>query len=171
MPHFRIAVPGIALCALLVTPAAPAQELDRNLPFQIDAAAIELDQKTGSAVYRGKVVLVQGSMRIEADRVEVQMDKRRLANVVATGKPVRLRALLENKDDELLANAERIVYRASARTVELSGNAWVRQGADEFRAQHMTYGLDNKRLSADGSGAEDGRVKAIFHPKPKDESR
>jgi lipopolysaccharide export system protein LptA len=101
------------------------------------------------------------------------MDKRRPTTVTATGKPVYLRALLEDQDDELQAHAQRIVYRADQRSIELSGNAWVRQGEDEVRAEILTYDLDRQRLRASGAEAGapggDGRVYAIFHPKAKDE--
>lgn len=167
--HTRLA---ILLCILLapgVSAQAQTLEQNRSLPFQVDAAAVEVDQKTGNSVYRGKVVLSQGGMRLEAERVEVRMNRRRLDVVTATGKPVRLRALLENREDELLANAERIVFRVEAREIELTGNAWVRQGADEFRAHHMTYAIDEKRLVARGAdgNADDSRVHAVFHPKPR----
>jgi lipopolysaccharide export system protein LptA len=157
------------LCAGLATAPAHALEPDRQLPFQVKADAVELDQKTGSSVYRGHVVLSQGSMRIEADRVEVRSPGRRLNTVIAVGKPVRVRALIEDSFDELRADANRVEFRATEREVELTGGAWVRQAADQIRAERITIGLDDKRMSASGTDTGDGRVYAIFHPKRKSE--
>jgi lipopolysaccharide export system protein LptA len=160
------------LCLLAAALAAPAQALDadRQMPFQMDAAKVEIDQKTGTAVYRGNVVMSQGSLRIEADKVVGKMEKGQLTTVTATGKPVKVRALLEDSDQELLANAQRIVFRANTRELELTGEAWVRQGANEFRAQQIRYALDEQRLQAIGKDAEAGRVHAVFHP-PKDDAK
>jgi lipopolysaccharide transport protein LptA len=79
---------------------------------------------------------------------------------------VRLRALLDNRADELKANAERLVYFANTRALELSGNVLLRQGGDQFSAQHLRYTLDDQRLIAHGSDAEDGRVHALIQPPP-----
>jgi lipopolysaccharide export system protein LptA len=155
---------------LLLAAPAHALEADRDQPFKISAVSVEIDEKTGTALYRGNVVVKQGSVRIEADRLEVRMEKKRVGVVIATGKPVRMRGRLDDRPDELLANAERLVYRVALRELDLSGNAWIRQGTDEFHAHQIHYGLNDKRLSAVGKDAGDGRVRAIIHPKPKSEN-
>jgi lipopolysaccharide export system protein LptA len=160
---------ALLLAAALGAAAAHALEADRDLPFQINAAAVDVDQRTGVSVYRGNVVLTQGSMRIEADRVEVRTVKGSLTQVLATGKPVRLRALLEDSDSELRADAERVVYRAATFDVELTGNAWVRQGTDEIRARQIVYSLADHGMSATGADGDDGRVYAIIQPRKKNE--
>jgi lipopolysaccharide export system protein LptA len=154
---------------LLVAPAH-ALEVDRELPFQLDAAKVTIDQKTGTAVYRGNVVMTQGSLRLEADKVIGKMEKGQLATVTATGKPVKVRALLDEGEQELHANAERIVFRADTRELELMGEAWVRQGENEFRAHQILYSLDAQRLQAFGKDTEGGRVRAVFHPQKKEEA-
>ena len=155
---------------MLVAPAH-ALEADRELPFQLDAAKVTMDQKTGTAVYRGNVVMSQGSLRLEADKVIGKMEKGRLTTVTATGKPVKVRALLGEGEQEMRANAERIVFRADTRELELMGEAWVQQGENEFRAHQILYSLDQQRLQAFGKDAETGRVRAVFHPQKKDDDK
>jgi lipopolysaccharide export system protein LptA len=111
----------------------------------------------------------QGSLRMEADLVVGKMEKGRLVTVTATGKPVRVRALLQAGEQELMANAERIVFRARSRELELFGNARVQQGTNEFRANQIIYALDDERLQAFGKDAGDGRVHAVFYPEKKDD--
>jgi lipopolysaccharide transport protein LptA len=89
---------------------------------------------------------------------------------LATGNPVRLRAQLES-DNELLADAERIEYRLDALQVVLSGNARVRRGEDEIRAQQIVYGLTDGSISASGADEGDGRVRAIIHPNQKNDAQ
>ncbi len=149
--------------------AAPAHGLkdDRDQPLRVTAASVHVDEKAGVTVYRGNVVLVQGSLRIEADRLEVRTRGPQLDTVTASGRPVRVRALLDNRADELKADTERLVYRANARELELSGKVSLRQGGDQFSAEHLRYTLDGQRLVAHGSDAEDGRVHAVIQPPAK----
>ncbi|HKQ29939.1 MAG TPA: lipopolysaccharide transport periplasmic protein LptA [Burkholderiales bacterium] len=161
----KFALPTLLLAFASLT-AAPvhAREGDRNQPLNVRAATVNVDEKSGVAVYRGNVLLIQGSLRVEADRLEVRTDKnRRLQTLIATGRPARLRGFTQDRDDELQADAERIVYQAAKREIEISGNAWARQGRDEFRAEHIFYGIDDKQLIA--RGGADGRVHMIFQPR------
>lgn len=138
--------------------------------LNVKADAVNIDEKTGTAVYRGRVVLTQGGLHVEADRLEVRTDKnRRLSSVIATGRPAKLRGFIESTNEEMSAEAERVVYRATGREIEMTGNVWARQGRDEFRAQQINYGIDSKQLSAKGTGQADGRVHIIFQPRSKDE--
>ena len=150
--------------ALLACGPTHARDTDRRDPLNVRAATVNVDEKSGIAVYRGNVVMTQGSLRLEADRLEVRTDKnRRLQTLIATGRPARLRGFTENRDEELQADAERVVYQAAKREIEMSGNAWARQGTDEFRAEHIYYGIDDKQLIA--KGGPDGRVHVIFQPR------
>lgn len=155
------------LAATLVATPALALDTDRNAPFRMNAVSVEIDQKAGTALYRGNVVMTQGSLRLEADRVEAKMKDGHLVEVTALGKPTRVRARRQEGEEEMLADAERIVYRADTRDLELTGSAYVRQGANEFRAHYILYGLDDQRLSALGSDEQDGRVQAVYYPESK----
>lgn len=139
---------------------------DRDQPLQVSAASVHMDEKTGLTVYRGNVVLVQGGLRIEADRLEARMRGQQLETVTAIGRPVRVRALLDNRKEELKASAERLVYHANARALELSGNVSLNRGGDQFSAQTLRYALDARHVVAHGSDAGDGRVHAVIQPPP-----
>ncbi len=156
----------IAPLLLLPVPAARALQQDRDQPVKVNAASVNMNEKTGVTVYRGNVVLVQGSLRIDADQVEVRTRHMRMDTVTAVGRPVRLRALLDNREDELKASAERLVLYAETRSVDLSGNVHLRQGGDQFSAQHLHYALDEQHISAKGGDNTDERVYAIIQPSP-----
>jgi lipopolysaccharide export system protein LptA len=155
----------IGLVSLSMSQLLHARESERGQPLNVKAASVNVDEKTGTAVYRGNVVLTQGSLRLEADRLEVRTDKnRRMQILIATGHPARLRGFTETREDELQADAERVVYQAVKREIEMTGNVWARQGRDEFRAEHIYYGIDNEQLIARGDGA-DGRVHVTLYPR------
>ena len=157
---------SLMIAPLLLLPMTVARALkqDRDQPVKVNAASVNMNEKTGVTVYRGNVVLIQGSLRIEADNVEVRTRDMRVDTVTAVGRPVRLRALLDNREAELKASAERLVLYAETRSVDLSGNVQLRQGGDQFSAQHLHYALDEQRISAQGGDNADERVYAIIQP-------
>ena len=166
----HVARPGLRmglLVALIVSTPAYALKEDRDQPLQINAASVEVNEKSGVAVYRGNVVLVQGSLRIEADRLDVRSGARRANTITDTGRPVRIRGMLENSADEFRAQAERLVYTTAVRELEMTGKVWLRQEGNEFHAQQLHYEIDNRRLTANGAGAGtgDGRVHAVIQPR------
>jgi lipopolysaccharide export system protein LptA len=147
----------------LILPSAMALENDRAQPLNVRAASVDLNQKSGVAVYRGNVVLTQGRLRLEADRVEVRTEKRRAQTVTATGTPVRFRGIDED-ENELNGSARQVVFHAATREIQFRGDVQLRQGTDQFHADTAHYTLDDGNLTAHGAGA-DGRVHAVLHPR------
>lgn len=154
----------LALALLLPAGAGNALEQDRDQPLKVNAANVTMNEKTGVAVYRGNVVVMQGSMRVEADYMEVRTRDFQIHTLTATGRPVRVRALLDNHEDELQASADRVVVHATTRELDLSGHVQLRQGGDQFNAEQLHYALDEKRMTAKGDDTEDGRIYAIIQP-------
>lgn len=61
---------------------------DTKQPVEVTAQQLSVDQKTGKATFSGKVVIVQGQMRLAADRVTVsyaQGDQSRISALRAEG--------------------------------------------------------------------------------------
>lgn len=154
------------LCALAVlgaTATAQALKSDAAQPINIRAASVDLNEKTGVAVYRGQVVMTQGSLRLEADRVDVATREGRLERAQAFGKPARLRSL-NDAGQELQARATRIDYQATQRVVDLQGAVWLKRGEDVFTGGTARYELDTQRFTA--RGENDGHVTAVLQPPP-----
>ncbi len=154
----------LAACLLLLPPLAAALQSDRAQPIHIQAKTVQVNEKTGVAVYRGAVVLTQGSLRIAADRLEVHADRaRRPERILATGRPATLSMRLDGRSEPLYAEAERLEYHARERRVRLAGAAFLRQDADSLRGEIVHYWLDEERFEAEGGG-DGGRVQAVFVP-------
>ncbi|OGI48986.1 MAG: lipopolysaccharide transport periplasmic protein LptA [Candidatus Muproteobacteria bacterium RBG_16_65_34] len=160
----------VLLCSLLFalcSTSALALMSDKDAPIHIDAKHVDLNEKTQIAVYRGNVVLTQGTFRLEAERLEVRARNYKARVVNAWGAPVRLKVRPDDRDEDAHAAAMRLTYNVDQREVELSGEALLRQGEDEFRAAVIHYDLDEQLLTAvGGSGAEtEERVHAVIYPK------
>ena len=86
----RAAVISLLCLFALGAPAPPAAALstDSQQPIHIEADQAELDETRRVTVYKGSVVIVQGTMRIKADRVDFfYSEERALDKAVAMGKP------------------------------------------------------------------------------------
>lgn len=158
----RTAFLALAL-ALGAAPPAFALKSDAGQPINIRAASVDVNEKTGIAVYRGHVVMTQGSLRLEADRVDVAMRDSRLDRAQAVGNPARLRSL-SDAGEELQARATRIDYQAGNRVIDLEGKVWLKRGGDVFTGGTARYELDTQRFTA--RGPKNGQVTAVIQPPP-----
>lgn len=147
---------------------ACAASRDEDEPIRIDARSVEANDKTGAVVYSGDVVVEQGRLSIQADRVEITTRKSKTELVRATGKPAKLRQRPDAGGEEVRAEAGRVDYHVSLRKVDLTGQVMLRRGEDIFTADVLHYDLDSKSLSAAGAEKNDGRVHAVIQPKKPD---
>ena len=120
----------LSLGATLGSVSAWALPSDRDQPIRVQADSAELDDKQGVAVYRGDVVITQGTMKITGDTVTITQNAQGEVDVfTSVGKP----AYYEQKPavDKQIVKAygltiqyfaanERIVLIDQAKVVQLS---------------------------------------------------
>jgi lipopolysaccharide export system protein LptA len=160
-PHFTRLLACLSI-GLLVPPAAHAIKNHADEPIHINARSVEADEKTGVAVYRGNVLVEQGPLSIEADRVEIHSRKNKTDLIRATGKPAKLRRRPGGAEEEIRARADRIDYRVAAGELDMTGDVSLRRGEDRFSGEKLHYDLDSKNLTATGNDEADGRVHAVI---------
>ena len=61
----------LSLSSALFSAGAAALPTDREQPIRVQADSAELDDKQGVAVYRGGVVITQGTLKITGDTVTI----------------------------------------------------------------------------------------------------
>ncbi len=161
----------LVLGLLGLAPRVGALPEDGAQPVEIAADRVELDQRAGEARYLGRVVVTQGSLRIEADQVRIRSDANGLKAVEADGDPARYRQLVATEaggeDQELSGSAARILYQADERTIILEGNAQLRQGGHWFSAGRILFDVGARQLQATADPAQagtDGRVRLVLPP-------
>ncbi|KXS38801.1 MAG: lipopolysaccharide export system protein LptA [Halomonadaceae bacterium T82-2] len=162
---------GLGLTALaLFAPGVSALESDARQPINVAADRLDLDDRAGTAVYTGDVNLTQGSMVLEAERVEIaRNDQGEVTRVTATGDTQR--AYLEQRpapDDQLVKGwGDTVIYHAAERRVELIGNAELHQARDTFNGAYVEYYLDSRKVQArsKAQGSDGQRVRMTLTPK------
>ena len=127
------------LGATLGSAAAWALPTDRTQPIRVQADSAELDDKQGVAVYRGDVVITQGSMKITGNTVTLTQDNQGNIKVAtAVGKP----AYYEQKP-----SADKDIVKAYGLTIQY------------FAQENRIILIDQaKVLSPDGNSTEGEKI-------------
>ena len=128
---------------------ARALSTDREKPIVIEAAAAEVDNRTQITVYRGNVVITQGTLRITGDTVWIHYDDANtITKAISVGKPAKFRQLGDGKKDYMTADAERMEYHADQDLILLLGNARYGEGKDKITAPRIVYDSRQGRAKA-----------------------
>jgi lipopolysaccharide export system protein LptA len=151
-----------------------AERADRLQPIVVEADKPgTLDLQRQVVTFNGNVQIVQGTMVIKAEHIEVRelADGHRVA--VATGLPGRPASYRQKRDgvnEYVEGSADRIEYDSRAGTLRFVGNGAVRRLRDGVVADQITGALiswdDQAELFSvqGGSPAEGGRVRAVLTP-------
>lgn len=155
------------LCAIglfLASVSGWALESDRDQPVEIVADSADIDEVRGVSIYRGKVEVRQGSMRLYADEVTIYHPDKKAQRIEAVGKPVRFSQALDNQPNELQAQALRAEYVINGDELQLLDSAEVRQGADSFRSDRITYDRKSGLIRGGTSAKGKERVQVTVSP-------
>jgi len=145
--------------------------LDREQPIEMEAETGELDDRARKSVYRGNVVIRQGSLRLTGDTMTVTYtEDRRLQQAIVEGQPATYRQRPEHADGYDKARASRIEYYPQKGRVVLSGEVVVEQQNIEFRGGWVEYDTVNSRVLARGDRAGDDKVRVTIEPSALEET-
>lgn len=157
-----------ALLLLGMAAGARAELADREQPTHLEADHVLIDEARQFSRFEGRVQVRQGSLLIQADKVEVREDAEGYLHLTAFGKPASFRQRYEGTQDYAEGYGERIEYDMHAETVDFFGKARVKRGADEVRGARISYSTKTEVFEARGDPAapeqEAGRVRAVLQP-------
>lgn len=164
--------------ALLLTHNAWAEQADRNKPVNLEANSVTIDDIHKTSVYVGNVTLIQGTLLLRADKIEVSENGEGFNKAVAYGNPVYFRQKRDKVDEYVEGYASRIEMDTKANLVYLTGNARLKKGGDELSGNTMTYNTASEVFEAKNDPAQaaknptaaPSRVRAVIRPKIKPET-
>jgi lipopolysaccharide export system protein LptA len=168
-----------ALCALSSTAlTAFAEKGDREKPINITADRGFEDNKKQEAVFEGNVLLTQGTLRVDANRIVVHRDKDGFDYATATGSPARFRQKRDSVDEYVEGYAQRIEYDGKQEIVQFFDSARLTRGQDELTSNYIQYNSRTEAFQAFNpgqkevtTGSEGNRVKAVIQPKSKGQAK
>ncbi|MFT5112794.1 MAG: lipopolysaccharide export system protein LptA [Parasphingorhabdus sp.] len=137
---------------LLITwPAwVSALESDRDQPAVIDAESVDIDFGTGKRTYEGDVRLVQGTLRITADILEVHFKNDQLEKAIAKGKRAVFRQRPDGKEHDVVGKANFILLDEINNTITLTKDAELSQGPDVVSAKTIEYNMATDKMKMRG---------------------
>ncbi len=153
---------ALSLCLLSIPAAALAQgaqiafgntEQNTDLPVEVTADNLAVNQNDGTAVFTGNVLIGQGEMRLSAPRVLVVylQDQSGIERLQASGGVT----LVSGEDAAEASNAD---YNIESGLIEMKGDVLLVQGRNALTADKMF--VDTKA----GTARMSGRVKTVLQP-------
>jgi lipopolysaccharide export system protein LptA len=124
--------------------------------IEITSESLTVSETEGTVLFSGDVVISQGEIELSAAKVMVTYNNETAAIItINASNGVRL---ISSSD---AVEADGAQYDVQARTVLMSGNVVLTQGAFALSAKQMSIDLNN------GTAQMIGRVKTILQPKKK----
>ena len=160
--------------------AAWAERADREKPMHLEAdrATVEdVNRKEGTriSIFTGNVILTQGTLRINADKVIMKEDSQGFRHATATGNLVSFRQKRDRMNEYVEGWSERAEYDSKTEKIELFRQARLIRGEDEVLGDYISYDMSSEFFQVIGSkerGVETGpdkRVRITIQPKKKPE--
>ncbi len=130
---------------------AIALSSDRDQPAQIQADDTEINFKTGVRTLTNNVLIVQGTLRVKADKLVATYDKQgELVKAIADGSLARFKQRPDDKPDDVEGWAKKILIDYPNNTITLTGKASLKQGASTAEGDKIVYNMETDRLNIVG---------------------
>jgi lipopolysaccharide export system protein LptA len=132
------------------------------------AHAVGLDEKAfedGRWTFQGNVRVdaEERGSTLRSDEAVVEFRDKLITSVTATGKPAEFQQKRSHTGEITKGHADLIVYDVAKKTVRLSKDAWLSDGAHQISGPLVVYNIEQQRMQADSS-KEGGRVHMEFQP-------
>lgn len=141
---------------------------DFSKTIEIASEQSFLDRIAKKSIYKGSVLITQGSLVLQADEMEIDASKGQDKEVfVAMGSPAKYSQRQEN-GKMVHATANKIEYHRQTRTLSLEGNAEVEQNSSSVKGNSIIFNMELEQIMAQGQDQGSGRVITILQPEAKD---
>lgn len=163
-PARRLLTMATGLGLLLTATTASALPEDREQPIHIESQRAERQERTGLTTYEGDVVITQGTIRVEADKVVVHTENNQAVRIEATGNPARYQQVLEHGDPPIHARSQLIDYRVQEDKLILSRDAQLEQEGSTITGERIEYDLIEEIIRAQGDLDGRQRIHMVIPP-------
>lgn len=159
------------LCSLLYCSLLQALPSDSEQPIHIEADRADLDDKKGTAIYRGDVVVTQGTLKITGDTVTVvRHHNGEIESFTSVGQPAYYEQIPDIDKELVQAYGITIQYLVQQDTIIITDQARVVQEQDTFLGEKIVYHTVNETVLAERAPAgtvskEQPRVNMVIQPK------
>ena len=158
------------LALLVFAMEASALKSDNQQPIDIQADSAVVDDSKGLSIYRGNVMIKQGSMQIIADEVEILVNDSEVIQIIAntdseSKKLAHYEQLPDDSEEVVYANARKITYLVQEKRLHLAGSATLKQKKDTFTGELLYYDIGEGIVNLNSGGKPGDRIKMTINPK------
>ena len=173
LTKFNLTVVLIYTILSLTSLVAISEEADRDKPIEIESDTMTVDDAKSISIYKGDVIMTQGTLIIQASELTVREDSQGFQHSTATGKPTTFKQKRDGVDEYIEGRAERIEYDGHMDKVHLYSKASVQRGNDTVFGDYIMYdtnaefaqALSGTTMDDDGNTVKKGRTRVIIKPK------
>ena len=145
----------------VVTHALPD---DGDQPIYLTADKAMRDEKKGVTIYTGNVQMQQGSIELEADTLTIYHTSDDPSEIVAEGKPARMRQQPELDKGVVHAHADIIKYFKNEDRVHLQTNAHIEQDGSVVDGDSIDYLMEKQLITAQSDQTRAGNKVVVVIP-------
>lgn len=150
-----------------VSNALPALESDSEQPITIDSNTATYDDASSTSIYTGNVVSIQGSIRVNSDKLVVYFVNGDVEKLVFTGKRAKFKQTPSEGADDITGEALTGEYYPKKNLLKLIDEATVWQGNATYSSKLIEYDSKNSLVKAGEKSSDAKRVHVILKPKAK----
>ena len=162
-----LAAQALAGCLWLVVTLSAGSAFglpeDADQPIHIRADNVEYDQNGNRVIYRGSVQVDQGTMRVTAETMIIDLkDGKKVLRITAEDTPAHYQQQIEADSELVKAQALTIIYHTQDERVDLKGAANLQQEGSTLTGDLIVYDIVAGRV--DASAESDAPVTMILQP-------
>lgn len=137
---------------------------DRKSPIKVVSDRAEQNEKDGTAIYQGSVIVRQGSIIIHADKVTIVTDIEDGDSIVCEGNPAKYQQIINTADGLVLASANTIRYFLKKERIGLIQDASLEQNGTTITGDKIDYDLKSEIVKASSSENTKQRIEMVISP-------
>ncbi|MDP2244511.1 lipopolysaccharide transport periplasmic protein LptA [Pseudomonas sp.] len=161
----------LSLSVALGSASAWALPTDREQPIRVQADSAELDDRQGVAVYRGDVIITQGTLKITGDTVTITQNAQGDIEIfTSVGKPAYYEQKPSADKQIVKAYGLTIQYFVANERIVLIDQAKVVQEGNTFEGEKIVYDTQRQIVNAGRATGVDittprPRIDMVIQPK------
>ncbi len=156
----------IAILLLSFSVSVAALKTDQDKPIDIQADHLEMNEAQQISIYKGNVILNQGSLTIKADTLTLHFDTdNELDYMEMTGSPAQLKQL-NAQQQWMTSSAEHIEYRDKKSQLTLTKSAQFNSGKEHIKSHYILINTESEHIKA-GKNDAANRVHITILPRHK----
>lgn len=156
---------GITLLLGLIQSTAWGLASDADQPIVIDSNTATYDDKNNTSIYTGNVVSIQGSIKVDSDKLVVYFVDGEADKLVFTGNKAKFRQKPNEGDEDITGEALIGEYYPKKNLLILINQATVWQGNTTYSSDYIQYDIKTSLVNAGEKTSDAKRVHVIVKPK------